>query len=321
MDKNPAKRIVLNDYEILQTIGTGSFGRVKLSKQKKGGKFIALKILKKAEILRLKQVDHIMSEITILAEIDHPFLIKMSGLAQDDRFLYIALDYIAGGELFNYLRSIGNLNNDEAKFFGAQVASMFEYLHQKDVIYRDLKPENQLIDKEGYLKLTDFGFAKHIDGRTYTLCGTPEYLSPEILLQKGHGKPVDWWCLGILIYEMLVGIDPFSDDDPMAVYQNILKGKIKFPRNFPRDAKSLVKHLLVADLTKRYGNLKGGANDIKEHRWFSGFDWKALQAKKMQPPYIPEVKSEGDTTNFTQYPDSPELPKPIKSSDDPFLNW
>jgi len=262
-----------------------------------------------------------MSEISILAEIDHPFLIKMHGLAQDERYLYIFLDYIAGGELFNYLRSIGNLNNDEAKFYGAQVASMFEYLHSKDIIYRDLKPENLLIDKEGYLKLTDFGFAKHIDGRTYTLCGTPEYLAPEILLQKGHGKPVDWWCLGILIYEMLVGIDPFSDDDPMAVYQNILKGKIKFPRNFPRDAKSLVKHLLVADLTKRYGNLKGGATDIKEHRWFNMFDWKSLLQKRMQPPYIPEVKSEGDTTNFTQYPDSPELPKAIKQADDPFTNW
>ena len=202
MEKNPAKKLKVEDYNMEITIGTGSFGRVKLCKLKKGGKFNALKIQKKAEIIRLKQVDHIMSEISILAEIDHPFLIKMHGLAQDERFLYIFLDYIAGGELFNYLRSIGNLSNDEAKFYGASVASMFEYLHAKEIIYRDLKPENLLIDKEGYLKLTDFGFAKHIDGRTYTLCGTPEYLAPEILLQKGHGKPVDWWCLGILIYEM-----------------------------------------------------------------------------------------------------------------------
>ena len=127
---------------------------------------------------------------------------------------------------------------------------MFEYLHAKDIVYRDLKPENLLIDKSGNLKLTDFGFAKVIDKRTYTICGTPEYLAPEILLQKGHGKAVDWWCLGILIYEMIVGIDPFSDDEPMQVYQNILKGKIKFLSTFPKDTKSLVKHLLVQDLGK-----------------------------------------------------------------------
>jgi len=135
---------------------------------------------------------------------------------------------------------------------------MFEYLHSKNVVYRDLKPENILLRDDGYLKLTDFGFAKYVEGRTYTLCGTPEYLAPEILLNKGHGKPVDWWCLGILLYEMLAGIDPFNDEDPMAIYQKILKGKVKFPRNFDRGAKSLVKHLLVADLTKRFGNLKGG---------------------------------------------------------------
>lgn len=142
---------------------------------------------------------------------------------------------------------------------------MFDYLHQKDIVYRDLKPENLLINQNGNLKLTDFGFAKVIENRTYTLCGTPEYLAPEILLQKGHGKPVDWWCLGILIYEMIVGIDPFSDDEPMAVYQNILKGKVKFPSNFNKDAKSLVKHLLVAELAKRYGNLKRGVKDITGH--------------------------------------------------------
>ena len=111
---------------------------------------------------------------------------------------------------------------------------MFEYLHSKNIIYRDLKPENILIDDEGYLKLTDFGFAKYCETRTYTLCGTPEYLAPEVLLNKGHGKPVDWWTLGILTYEMIAGIDPFNDDDPMAIYQKILKGKIKFPRDFDK---------------------------------------------------------------------------------------
>mmetsp|Transcript_19481 Transcript_19481/g.17260 ORF Transcript_19481/g.17260 Transcript_19481/m.17260 type:complete len:137 (+) Transcript_19481:178-588(+) len=135
---------------------------------------------------------------------------------------------------------------------------MFEFLHSKNIVYRDLKPENVLIDEEGYLKLTDFGFAKIVETRTYTLCGTPEYLAPEMLLNKGHGKPVDWWCFGILLYEMLAGIDPFSDDDPMLIYQKILKGKVKFPRSFDKNAKSLVKHMLQADLSKRYGNLKNG---------------------------------------------------------------
>ena len=167
---------------------------------------------------------------------------------------------------------------------------MFEYLHSKNIIYRDLKPENVLIEKTGYLKLTDFGFAKVIDGRTYTLCGTPEYLSPEIILNKGHGKPVDWWTTGILLYEMIAGIDPFTDDDPMMVYQKILKGKVRFPSSFDSNAKSLVKHLLEADLTKRYGNLKGGVNDIKNHRLFKSLDWGALLKKSLNAPYMPKVK-------------------------------
>lgn len=175
-------------------------------------------MLKKAEILRLKQVDHIISENTILSNISHPFLIKMLGFTQDDRFLYLVLEYIQGGELFTYLRNKGKLENQEAVFYGSQVTAMFDYLHGKNIVYRDLKPENILIGADGYLKLTDFGFAKQCDSRTYTLCGTPEYLAPEILLNKGHGKPVDWWCLGILIYEMLAGIDPFNDEDPMAIY-------------------------------------------------------------------------------------------------------
>lgn len=198
---------------------------------------------------------------------------------------------------------------------------MFEYLHSKHIIYRDLKPENLLIANSGYLRLTDFGFAKYCEGRTYTLCGTPEYLAPEILLNKGHGKAVDWWCLGILTYEMIAGIDPFNDEDPMTIYQKILKGKVKFPRDFDKSAKSLVKHLLVADVTKRYGCLKSGVGDIKGHRWFKGFDWVSLASESMDPPYKPQVADPGDTSNFSEYPDSPEEPPKVSPDEDPFIKW
>jgi len=200
---------------------------------------------------------------------------------------------------------------------------MFEYLHSKSIIYRDLKPENILIDSRGYLKLTDFGFAKVCEGRTYTLCGTPEYLAPEILLNKGHGKPVDWWTFGVLLYEMIAGIDPFNDEDPMLIYQKILKGKIKFPSSFPSNAKSLVKHLLVQDLSKRYGNLKGGVNDIKNHWFFKELDWNALVKYKLKAPYVPNVSGKGDCNNFAVSEDSDEdedVPS-IKPSEDPFIEW
>jgi serine/threonine protein kinase len=199
--------------------------------------------------------------------------------------------------------------------------TIFEYLHGKNMVYRDLKPENVLISSNGYVKLTDFGFAKLVDGKTYTLCGTPEYLAPEIILNKGHGKAVDWWTLGILIYEMLVGIDPFNDDDPMMVYQKIIKGKIKFPKNVEKDAKSIIKHLLDADVTKRYGCLKDGVKDIIDHRWFKGFDWKSLLFMTLEAPYVPKVKSNTDTSNFSQYPDSDSEVIPIKPDKDPFINW
>ncbi|OMJ85557.1 hypothetical protein SteCoe_13099 [Stentor coeruleus] len=316
-----AKKLQLSELEILQTLGTGSFGRVRLARIKQTGAYVALKILKKAEILKLKQVDHVISEFSILRTINHPFLVNLLGYTQDDRYLYFALEFVQGGELFTYLRTVGKLDVAHARLYAGQIVIMFEYMHSLNIVYRDLKPENLLICADGYLKLTDFGFAKVIEGRTYTLCGTPEYLAPEILLNKGHGKPVDWWTLGIILYEMNAGIDPFSDEDPMAIYQKILKGKVKFPRSFDANAKSLVKHLLVADLTKRFGNMKNGVNDIKNHRLFAGFDWVGLVHKSVRMPYTPTIRSPNDSSNFSRYPDSTTLSPPVKRSDDPFLDW
>lgn len=230
-----SNKISLSEFEFLQTIGTGSFGRVRLGRHKKTNKIYAIKMLKKAEIIRLKQVDHIYSEYNILSMLNHPFIVELRGVTlTDPKYLYFVLEYVPGGELFTILRTQGNFPVEQAKFYSSHIVTIFEYLHGKNIVYRDLKPENVLINNNGYLKLTDFGFAKIIEGKTYTLCGTPEYLAPEIILNKGHGKPVDWWTLGILLYEMLVGIDPFNDDDPMMIYQKIIKGKIKFPNTIDK---------------------------------------------------------------------------------------
>lgn len=154
-----------------------------------------------------------------------------------------------------------------------------------------------MIADDGYLKLIDYGFAKVVKKRTYTICGTPEYIAPEILLNKGHSKPVDWWTFGILIYEMHAGHAPFTDDDPMNVYKMIINTKPKYPEGFDKELKSLTKHLLRRDLSKRYGNLVGGIADIKEHRFFSGLDWNSLLQKKTEAPYIPKITPPGNTTS------------------------
>ena len=269
-------RIKVKDYEKLKTVGLGSYGRVRLCKNKKTGNIFVMKILKKNDIIKQKQVDHVYSEFNILTMLKHPFIVQLFGYNfEDPKYIYFIMEYIQGGELFTLLRTKGTFPVPQTKFYIAHIITIFEYLHSKNIVYRDLKPENILINKNGYLKLTDFGFAKQLENeKTYTLCGTPEYLAPEIILNKGHGKAVDWWTLGILLYEMLVGIDPFSDDDPMKTYQKILKGKINFPKTINKDAKSLIKHLLTQDTSKRYGCLKNGVKDILNHRFFEGFDWK-----------------------------------------------
>ena len=181
------------------------------------------------QILAQRQLDHIKSEVTILSTVAHPFIVNMLGHLQDASKLYMLCEYVPGGELFSHLRREGQLTEAAARFYACEIVLAFEYLHSINVLYRDLKPENLLLTAKGHLKITDFGFAKVVHDRTYSLCGTPEYLAPEIIQSAGHGKGVDWWALGILLFEMLVGFPPFYADTPNGIYQKILAGAIDMP--------------------------------------------------------------------------------------------
>eukprot|EP00291_Cryptomonas_curvata_P027808 CAMPEP_0172212568 /NCGR_PEP_ID=MMETSP1050-20130122/37089_1 /TAXON_ID=233186 /ORGANISM="Cryptomonas curvata, Strain CCAP979/52" /LENGTH=361 /DNA_ID=CAMNT_0012893263 /DNA_START=151 /DNA_END=1236 /DNA_ORIENTATION=+ len=295
----------LADFEIKSTLGTGSFGRVRLVKHKKSGRMYALKMLSKQLVLRTKQLDHILCEKAVLETLSFPFIVNLYKTFQDELYLYLVLEYSIGGEFFTHLRKANTFPNDTARFYAAGVALTFEYLHNSDIVYRDLKPENLLLDRQGHLKVCDFGFAKTVEPgtNTWTLCGTPEYLAPEIILNKGHGKAVDWWALGILIYEMLCGYPPFYADDRMQLYQAILAGKIEYPRHIKKEARDLISKLLTSDLSRRLGNLKDGAKDIRNHPWFKGFDWEALLNRTMPAPLSINVRGEDDVSMFDEYDD------------------
>uniref|UniRef100_A0A8C6DA77 cAMP-dependent protein kinase n=1 Tax=Moschus moschiferus TaxID=68415 RepID=A0A8C6DA77_MOSMO len=267
--ENPAPNNAgLEDFERKKTLGTGSFGRVMLVKHKATEQYYAMKILDKQK---------------------------------DNSNLYMVMEYVPGGEMFSHLRRIGRFSEPHARFYAAQIVLTFEYLHSLDLIYRDLKPENLLIDHQGYIQVTDFGFAKRVKGRTWTLCGTPEYLAPEIILSKGYNKAVDWWALGVLIYEMAAGYPPFFADQPIQIYEKIVSGKVRFPSHFSSDLKDLLRNLLQVDLTKRFGNLKNGVSDIKTHKWFATTDWIAIYQRKVEAPFIPKFRGSGDTSNFDDY--------------------
>jgi protein kinase X len=295
----------ISDFDLRSTVGTGTFGRVRIVKLKghPNRTPFALKILKKSEVIRLKQVQHVKSEKDILMMIDHPFIVTLVAAFQDTNKLYMLMEYINGGELFSYLRKEGRLSIDASRFYTAEILLAFQYLHDRNIVYRDLKPENLLLDSEGHIKITDFGFAKIVESRTWTLCGTPEYLAPEIIQSKGHGKGVDYWALGVLLFEMIAGYPPFYDENPFGIYQKILNGKLDFPsKYFDEHSKSLITKLLVQDPTKRLGCQAGKAEDIKKHKFFKGIEWNNFSLK---PPYIPPVKSLDDHSQFDRYPESP----------------
>lgn len=298
------RTIQFGDLIYVATLGRGSFGHVTLVKHKTTGTTYALKAVSKAQIVETAQEEHIMSEKKIMATVHHPFFVNLVTTFNSKNRLFLLLEPSLGGELFTVLRKHRFFHENTAKFYAAHIVLGFECMHNKNYVYRDLKPENLLLGVDGYLKITDFGFAKKIRGRCWTLCGTPEYLAPEIVSNKGHGMGVDWWTLGILIYEMLASFTPFYHDDFMKMYAKIAKGRFKCPSHLTKHAREIIKDFLQTVPTKRLGVVKGGSKLIKKHKWFSGFQWDLLLAKELPAPIIPSVRNPFDTSNFDPVEDA-----------------
>lgn len=220
-----------------------------------------------------------------------PFLVQLHSTSQDDSTLYMLMEAVHGGELFTYLQTRSRpLDEAHARFYAASVVCGLSYLHDRDLVYRDLKPENLLIDLQGYVKMTDFGFVKHVKrgSKTYTLCGTPEYLAPEIIMAKGHNSAADWWALGVLIWELVAGAPPFMDDDRLAMFRKACNRDLVWPKHFSPELRSLLDRLLDPNPLFRLGSGRGGSSDVRQHAWFKGFDWEGFEARRLPAPYIPK---------------------------------
>ncbi|VEN61972.1 unnamed protein product [Callosobruchus maculatus] len=313
------ENVTLSDLKILTTLGVGGFGRVELVQiHGRPSKSYALKQMKKAQIVETRQQQHIMSEKEIMGEANCDFIVKLYKTFKDERYLYMLMESCLGGELWTVLRDRTHFDDATTRFYTACVVEAFDYLHSRNIIYRDLKPENLLLDNQGYVKLVDFGFAKKLQtGRkTWTFCGTPEYVAPEVILNKGHDISADYWSLGVLMFELLTGAPPFAGTDPMKTYNIILKGidAIDFPRNITRNAMVLIKKLCRDNPAERLGYQKGGISDIRKHKWFDGFNWEGLVNRTLTPPILPKVESVTDTSNFDKYPVDEDGPPPEDTS-------
>ncbi|CAC5402187.1 cAMP-dependent protein kinase catalytic subunit,cAMP-dependent protein kinase type 2,Putative serine/threonine-protein kinase PRKY,cGMP-dependent protein kinase 2,cAMP-dependent protein kinase type 3,cAMP-dependent protein kinase catalytic subunit gamma,Ribosomal protein S6 kinase beta-1,cAMP-dependent protein kinase catalytic subunit alpha,Ribosomal protein S6 kinase beta,Protein kinase 3,cGMP-dependent protein kinase, isozyme 2 forms cD5/T2,Serine/threonine-protein kinase sck2,cGMP-dependent protein kina len=311
--QNEFSFITLDQLEIVATLGMGGFGRVELVQLTADrSNTFALKCLKKKHIVDTRQQEHIYSEKKIMSEARSLFIARLYKTFKDVKYVYMLMEVCLGGELWTILRDRGCFDEITARFCISCVIEAFRYLHDRGIIYRDLKPENLLLDSHGYVKLVDFGFAKKIgQGRkTWTFCGTPEYVAPEIILNRGHDRAADYWSLGILMFELLTGSPPFAGSDPMKTYNIILKGidVVEFPRRVGKTATMLIKKLCRDSPVERLGYGKGNINEIKKHKWFQGFDWEGLQTRSMVPPIVPKIKGSADFSNFDNYPKNSEVP-------------
>jgi serine/threonine protein kinase len=255
-----------------------------------------IKIISKSWVLRRNQLSHVFAERDILAHLHHPFVVSFKGSFQDRFCLYLVLEYVQGGELYTRLSQTGCIEAHDAKIYACEVFSALSYLHSKQIAYRDLKPENILLTKTGHIKLVDFGLAKIVVDRTFTLCGTPQYLAPEVISAEGHDMQCDWWALGVLIFEMLTGMTPYQADSPSELFQQILTVEVRFESGFPRDARALIEMLLEKDPKKR-----ATKEQIRNSEYFAGVDWIQVSQSRLRPHYRPKVKNPLDASHFDKY--------------------
>lgn len=314
---NEYSNIKLETLKLKTTLGVGGFGRVELAHLiKDDKKTFALKYLKRKRIVENEQIEHVFNEKLIQMQCSSPFIVQLYKTYNDRKYLYLLLELCLGGDIINLLQRqrLHCCREEDTKFLTACVLEALSYLHKRNFVFRDLKPENMMLDQRGYVKLTDFGFAKKLDHgeRTYTFAGTPEYVAPEIIYQRGHDRAVDYWALGIFIFELLVGKTPFKTSDPsyMQTYNLIVRGieNVIFPTKVKTNATSLIKKLCNATPSERIGYKRQGIQEIREHRWFQGFNWEKLQSCRMSSPFQPKLANHIDTKYFDRQRPDRDIP-------------
>jgi p90 ribosomal S6 kinase len=306
-----------SQFELLKVLGEGSFGKVFLVRKVVGadnGRLYAMKVLKKAT-LKVRDRHRTKMERNILVDVEHPFIVKLHYAFQTAGKLYLILDFLRGGDLFSRLSKEVMFTEEDVKFYLAELALALNHLHSLGIIYRDLKPENVLLDADGHIALTDFGLSKLPleEGKAYSFCGTVEYMAPEVVNRKGHSFAADWWSFGVLMFEMLTGSLPFQGSNRRDTMTQILKAKLGMPANLSSEAQSLLRALFKRNPANRLGAGPGGVEDLKKHEFFATIDFDALLAKKIRPPFQPAVCGPDDAyfdSEFTSKTprDSPGVP-------------
>ena len=324
--KDQIQKINLKEYEIGCKISKYNYGCMSFCKKINTNKIFTIKSFKKSMIIDNKLSEHITNEYTNLTQIYHPFICELKGINCTDPYnLYFLFEYVLGDPLKLFIKKSKKLPLENARFYIASLVTVLDYLHKKNIIHRDLRPENILINSDGYIKLTEFTFSKKIkNDLTYSIVGISEYYSPEMIKQSGYNKSIDFWQLGILLYEMLVGYTPFIDSNPMELLQKIQKGKITFPKGINKKAKLIIKHFLHKDMNKRLGCTKKGIFQILEEPFFDGFDWEGLLRRTLKPPFIPHINRESYNfkTKFLEDDNYLEQNKvAVPREKDIFYNW